>query len=85
VIVVTESAVDADGLLNSSPLSLRVQMASGHVNRATYDSAVTFNLGTHSKASVLENNKLVDSLCGIAPLADSGLISIFHPDEGGVL
>ena len=41
------------------------------------------DLGPHAKTSILGDNKLMNSLCGIAPMADAGLISIFHPDDKG--
>ena len=37
----------------------------------------------HNKASFLADKNLVDSLCGVAPMADAGLISTFHPGDKG--
>ena len=60
-----------------------MQVASGHIKSAMHDTTVPLSLGTHNKASVLADNNLVDSLCGVAPMADAGLISIFHQGNEG--
>ena len=76
---VNEHTASATGLPNTGSSNVTVQVASGHINIAMYDTTVPLGLGTYNKASVLADNNLVDSLCGVAPMADAGLISIFHP------
>ena len=43
-----------------------------------------FGLGAGDNASVMRDSQFVESLYGINKLADAGLITIFHPGEGGV-
>ena len=78
-----KSTADTTGLPNTGPSDATVQVASGHINSAINNTIVPLNLGPHDKASVLENDKLMDSLCSIAPMADAGFISIFHPGDKG--
>ena len=82
-IIVTKRTATAAELPNTGPSKVTIQTASGHIKSAMHDTTVPLGLGPNNKASVLADSNLVDSLCGVAPLADAGLISIFHPGDKG--
>ena len=62
---------------------MRVKTTSGGILHAKETTRVPFGLGAHNKSNVIRDRTLVDSLCGIKPMADAGLISIFHPGNEG--
>ena len=79
-----QSTAARAGLPNLGPSRTHVRTASGHVSSAIHATKVPFGLGAGDSASVMRDDQFVDSLCGINKFADAGLITIFHPGDGGV-
>ena len=82
ILATSRMAAEAN-LPNLGPSGTSVRVANGGISHATHATEVPLGLGTLNQGSVLKSGDLVDSLCGIKPMADSGLISIFHPGEEG--
>ena len=78
-ILVTETLTSEATLPNLGPFKMRVQTANGGILHAKELTKVPFGLGAHNKSNVFKDGTLADLLCGIKPMADAGLISIFHP------
>ena len=81
--LVTETLASEATLPNLGPSKMRVQTANGGILHAKETTKVPFGLGAHNKSTVLKDGTLVDLLCGTKPIADAGLISIFHPGNEG--
>ena len=82
-ILVTETLASEATLPNLRPSKMRVKTANGGILRVKEKTKVPFGLSARNKSNVFKDGTLVDLLCNIKPMADAGLISIFHPGNEG--